>query len=155
MQLVQLNHCDGVYSNYWNTLLRNLKLCHTSIFMSRSALGIECNFLITFVLFHNFSHNYLHSQAFSCYNIKYSVRKNIMKYYNTISFRVWLYNFQMVFKKIKNLKILSIDWYAHPFTPKRLYEMSPNFLLIIFNFMKVYFISERKLILIIMIYKKR
>ena len=39
VQLVQLNHCDGVYSNYWNTLLRNLKLCHTSIFMSRSALG--------------------------------------------------------------------------------------------------------------------
>ena len=26
VQLVQLNHCDGVYSNYWNTLLRNLKL---------------------------------------------------------------------------------------------------------------------------------
>ena len=24
--LVQLNHCDGVYSNYWNTLLGNLKL---------------------------------------------------------------------------------------------------------------------------------
>ena len=23
---VQLNHCDRVYSNYWNTLLRNLKL---------------------------------------------------------------------------------------------------------------------------------
>ena len=23
---VQLNHCDGVYSNYRNTLLRNLKL---------------------------------------------------------------------------------------------------------------------------------
>ena len=26
VQFVQLNHCDGVYSNYWNTLLRNLKL---------------------------------------------------------------------------------------------------------------------------------
>ena len=26
VQLVQLNHYDGVYSNYWNTLLRNLKL---------------------------------------------------------------------------------------------------------------------------------
>ena len=26
MQLMQLNHCEGVYSNYWNTLLRNLKL---------------------------------------------------------------------------------------------------------------------------------
>ena len=26
VQLMQLNHCDGVYSNYWNTLLRNLKL---------------------------------------------------------------------------------------------------------------------------------
>ena len=26
VQLVQLNHCDGEYSNYWNTLLRNLKL---------------------------------------------------------------------------------------------------------------------------------
>ena len=26
VQLVQLNHCDGVYSNYWNTLLKNLKL---------------------------------------------------------------------------------------------------------------------------------
>ena len=30
VQLVQLNHCDGVYSlvysNYWNALLRNLKL---------------------------------------------------------------------------------------------------------------------------------
>ena len=26
VQLVQLNHCEGVYSNYWNTLLRNLKL---------------------------------------------------------------------------------------------------------------------------------
>ena len=26
VQLVQLNHCDGVYSNYWNTLLRNLNL---------------------------------------------------------------------------------------------------------------------------------
>ena len=26
VQLVQLNHCDGVYSNYWNTLLRNLKI---------------------------------------------------------------------------------------------------------------------------------
>ena len=26
VELVQLNHCDGVYSNYWNTLLRNLKL---------------------------------------------------------------------------------------------------------------------------------
>ena len=25
VQLVQLNHCDGEYSNYWNTLLRNLK----------------------------------------------------------------------------------------------------------------------------------
>ena len=25
VQLVQLNHCDGVYSNYWNTLLRKLK----------------------------------------------------------------------------------------------------------------------------------
>ena len=26
VQLVQLNHCDGVYSSYWNTLLSNLKL---------------------------------------------------------------------------------------------------------------------------------
>ena len=26
VQLVQLNHCSGAYSNYWNTLLRNLKL---------------------------------------------------------------------------------------------------------------------------------
>ena len=26
VQLVQLNHYDGVYSNYWNTLLKNLKL---------------------------------------------------------------------------------------------------------------------------------
>ena len=26
VQLVQLNHCDGEYSNYWNTLLSNLKL---------------------------------------------------------------------------------------------------------------------------------
>ena len=26
VQLVQLNHCNGVYNNYWNTLLRNLKL---------------------------------------------------------------------------------------------------------------------------------
>ena len=26
VQLVQLNHCDEEYSNYWNTLLRNLKL---------------------------------------------------------------------------------------------------------------------------------
>ena len=26
VQLVQLNHCDGVYSNYWNTLLKNLRL---------------------------------------------------------------------------------------------------------------------------------
>ena len=26
VQLVQLNHYDGEYSNYWNTLLRNLKL---------------------------------------------------------------------------------------------------------------------------------
>ena len=26
VQLMQLNHCDGVYSNYWNTLFRNLKL---------------------------------------------------------------------------------------------------------------------------------
>ena len=26
VQLMQLNHCDGEYSKYWNTLLRNLKL---------------------------------------------------------------------------------------------------------------------------------
>ena len=26
VQLVQLSHCDWVYSNYWNTLLGNLKL---------------------------------------------------------------------------------------------------------------------------------
>ena len=25
VQLVQLNHCDGVYSNYWNTLLTLFK----------------------------------------------------------------------------------------------------------------------------------
>ena len=37
---MQLNHCEGVYSNYWNTLLRNLKLSPYIIFMSRSALGL-------------------------------------------------------------------------------------------------------------------
>ena len=46
VQLVQLNHCDGVFSNYWNTLLRNLKLSPYINFLSRSALAL-INYLFT------------------------------------------------------------------------------------------------------------
>ena len=34
VQLMQLNHCVGVHSNYWNTLLRNLKTLTIHKFLS-------------------------------------------------------------------------------------------------------------------------
>ena len=37
---MQQNHCDGVLSNDWNTLLREQISQHTAMSMSRSALVI-------------------------------------------------------------------------------------------------------------------
>ena len=36
------NHCDGVLSNDWNTLLGQQISQHTAMSMSRSALGVLC-----------------------------------------------------------------------------------------------------------------
>ena len=44
VQLVQLNHCDGEYSNYWNTLLRNLKLLPYSNMVLKAIQIIDSNF---------------------------------------------------------------------------------------------------------------
>ena len=38
VQLMQQNHCDGVLSNNWNTLLGQQISQHTAMSMSRSAL---------------------------------------------------------------------------------------------------------------------
>ena len=39
VQLMQQNHCDGVLSNDWNTLLGQQISQYTAMSMSRSALG--------------------------------------------------------------------------------------------------------------------
>ena len=39
VQLMQQNHCDGVLSNGWNTLLGKQISQHTAMSMSRSALA--------------------------------------------------------------------------------------------------------------------
>ena len=78
VQLVQLNHCDGVYSNYWNTLLRNLKLLPY----------IDPPLLSDLLLFNYFSHNYLifliHNSNSIWFNInkihKTEQEENIEKY---------------------------------------------------------------------------
>ena len=69
-QLVQLNHCDGVYSNYWNTLLRNSR--NTSIFMSRSALDIPI--CIAFTTSTPFIQP--HSASFSIYILRFTNSKH-------------------------------------------------------------------------------
>ena len=55
VQLMQLNHCDGVLSNYCNPLLGQQISQHKSIFMSRFALAlyVGCEFS-TFVLNNDF-----------------------------------------------------------------------------------------------------
>ena len=42
VQLVQLNHCDGVYNNYCNTLLRNLKLSPLDFFQKKEKRSLDC-----------------------------------------------------------------------------------------------------------------
>ena len=46
VQLMQLNHCDGVLSNDWNTLLGQQISQHTAMSMSRSALEIYFLFYV-------------------------------------------------------------------------------------------------------------
>ena len=41
VQVMQQNHCDGVLSNDWNTLLGEQISQHTAMSMSRSALAVH------------------------------------------------------------------------------------------------------------------
>ena len=67
---VQLNHCDGEYSNYWNTLLRNLKLLPYSNLNSTSNIAISQHipltrftFLLTISFENIFCFNYIRSNV--------------------------------------------------------------------------------------------
>ena len=58
VQLMQQNYCDGVLSNYWNTLLGEQISQHTAMSMSRSALGFISNCYI-FIVYHTESEIYI------------------------------------------------------------------------------------------------